>query len=130
MVTPETKDRLLSALRDNQSRFSLRVDEKVFSEIDIELTQSLIRQFEKRHFVTVLQTFTGSGLQRVRVEIEADDFLRNGGHLIEDQIINNELLKLELEIKKLEKEISVHTYNTILTSIGTIAGAFSAAHNK
>ncbi len=129
MITPEIKDRLLITLKDNLSRYDLFVDQDRFPSIDLQLIRSLVRQFEKRGFLTILETL-GYGSHRIRVEVEADDFLRNGGHIIEDQIINNELLKLELEIKKLEKEISVHTYNTILTSIGTIAGAFSAAHSK
>jgi hypothetical protein len=128
-VTPELKDKILSTIKVHPRRYSMQVDCKHFS-ISKDMLNSLLRSFAKRGFITILQTFNGTGDMIIRVEIETDDFLRSGGYIFEEEIINSELKKLELEIRKLQSDIPNDRYNTILQTFGTIFGAWSAFHSK
>ena len=83
-ITSEFKDSILSELVKKTDRFSHIAYGSEFSIPDA-LMGSIMSQFERKRLITILQSFP-TGLAYIRVEIEADEFLANGGFITEHQM--------------------------------------------
>jgi len=121
-ILPALKDKLLYELKDNRDRYKLVARGKEFGLQD-DLLQSLIRQFDKMGLVTILQTFNGTGLQVIRVEVETDEFLLRGGFTFKEE---KQLEKIILEIEAYKDQLSPKVFKNIMAGITAIGTAWAA----
>jgi len=124
-ILPALKDKLLYELKDNRDRYKLVARGKEFGLQD-DLLQSLIRQFDKMGLVTILQTFNGTGLQVIRVEVETDEFLLRGGFTFKEEILEKQLEKIILEIEAYKDQLSPKVFKNIMAGITAIGTAWAA----
>jgi hypothetical protein len=127
MITPEQKDAFLLSLVSNPNKGMITVDSTSFSDdVDEYLFLSILEQFEERGFIEIVSTVEESSTAWITVGVKAHDFLRRGGFRFEEDLFRNNFTKLELELGKLEGEISEERFKNIMMLISTAATAVSA----
>lgn len=117
MITPELKDQILEKIKSKSTE--VFIDRSFFNHDEKELYM-IVRQFAKRGFITITEE-TGYGYMTVRMEADGYDLLRLGGHVFEETIMGSNIKKLDLEIRKLEKDIPADKFDIITKTIGAIA---------
>lgn len=121
MITPEMKDQLLLKLIESENPVLI---EAKFTKENGKYTDMIINQFINLGLVSVVERF-GYGMVRVRVEAEAHDLIRRGGFKFIEEVFLSNVTKLELEIKKLEKDIPADKFDIITKAIGAISAGFT-----
>ena len=133
MITSELKDKILNYLWNNKGKdYRIDVDyynHKLCEELNVDMAtlQQLIEYFERKRLL-IGDAYKGGN--DLTMKIETHDFLVNGGFVVEDEIINKNLNKLNLEIKGLESSIPKGKFDIITTSIATILATWTAVHGK
>jgi hypothetical protein len=117
MITPEMKDQLLLKLIELKKPTFI---EAKFEKENGEYTNMIITQFINMGLVSVVEQL-GLKMRKVQVEAEAYDLIRRGGFTFMEDIFINNVNKLELEIKKLEKDIPADKFDIITKAIGAIS---------
>ena len=105
LITPELKDRILNDLVN--AGMSLRVDtcsDAPDYEIDHYTYSAILDQFEQMELLS--QTKTLGGFVIANISVNAHDFVRRGGFLVQEELIKGNIQKLGLEIDLLCKELS------------------------
>lgn len=106
MITTELKDQILKDLTDLNS---IRV--QVFAEeegdklnIDMETYIAILDYFARLNLIK-LRKFKG-GEMLITLTVEAFDLVRYGGFHAQEELLKNNIEKLNLEIQSLSKELS------------------------
>ncbi|SMC45832.1 hypothetical protein [Pedobacter africanus] len=117
MITPEEKDILLISLINSEQPVTIDRD---FLKDKTTNAEIIINQFVSHGLVSVRQKF-GNGMRIIQVEANAHDLLNRGGYKFKEEIFINNLTKLDLEIKKLEKDLPADKFDIITKAIGALA---------
>lgn len=126
MITPLQKDILLRKITEDSDRDWLNIGPE-YADLSPGLFSALMRQFEKNGFITIKSSAgKGSDDIAISVEMDADDFLRLGGHCLQEDIFKHNFDKLVLEIEKLEGDIPQSKLDNILNITGVILAGMSA----
>ena len=106
MITTELKDCILQELvNSNTMHFTVSAMEecKKFN-IDMESYIAILDYFQRLSFVKLTKCMGGEIY--VRLMVEASDFVRLGGFHAQEDLLKNNIDKLNLEIQSLSKELN------------------------
>jgi hypothetical protein len=119
MITCDLKDKILFQVVEAGMTQDIDIHdaEKDFG-IDSITYEAILDQFERFGFIKQMK-FLGGGI-RLEVSVNAHDFVRRGGFLVQEEILKGNIEKLGWEIDKLSREISPDKLGTIqkITTIG------------
>jgi hypothetical protein len=124
MISVELKDKVLSIIVDNAPELFAGFNTHEMAKVvgsNSKVIDALLREYENRGFMKV-NRMLGGGVH-CNIEIRAHDFLKSGGYIFEETIASIQLEKLKREIESLEGSISNTKYDTIMSSVTTLASA-------
>lgn len=106
MITAELKDKILKDLTDLNS---IRVEASAEEEgnkfgIDRNMYIAILDYFQRLNLMEVRKCMGGEVL--IKLTIEAFDLVRSGGFHAQEELLKNNIEKLNLEIQSLSKELN------------------------
>lgn len=127
MITPYSKDLLLSALCSDEVEFEQLLDFNLKSLLKIgdftfnELF-AILKQFERLGFVSEINIRNSSSSAYFCVHLEALDFKNRGGFIGQEKLLKGNIKKLILEIESLEPSLKskIESTTTIISSIKNV----------
>jgi hypothetical protein len=122
MITPEMKDKVLTALVDTGD-MNMRCDLYKLAAhtcIDTDVLEAILSQFERLNLCQI-DILPGGNID-VMLHAEAHDMVRLGGFTAQDELLKKSIEKLLLELKNLKRD-----FPKIAELAATVIGNLSSA---
>lgn len=107
MITPKIKDGVLEIIVIEYPEMYGTLNTKDIANrlsINEAVADAIIHQFEEKGFI-VLKRLASGGFFQVRVTANAHDYFRNGGFVREEEVLMNELKKVQIEVESLYSSV-------------------------
>jgi hypothetical protein len=121
MITPDLKDKILKTLIDRSTDTRIVFDIHDLAkenEIGSSTANELLKYFEEKNLLHC-QRMMGGGVM-AQITVDAFDFIRYGGFVGEEQLMNIEFEKLKLEIESLKTTIPKEKFDVINGALNTV----------
>lgn len=118
LITSQIKDAVLSEIINRNITFC--IEKESFSEhlnLPNEIVCQILKHFVSKNLISMQEMLGGAAL--ITTMVNAHDLYAQGGFVGQQDILKNNILKLDLEISKLSKELTPDNLDTIdkITSI-------------
>ena len=136
MITPKDKDKVLNAIiirYEEAGEHEFMTDyENLFPDQDINYPDYciILEQFKEKRLLSDIVPIT-KHIKRIIVSANLFDFYNHGGFVVQEEILQRNLEKLNYELMKLAKEVnpglseSIGKITEIAASVATALGFFS-----